>query len=224
MALRVAQAACLTVLLVFLFPFRSCPLLTCALLLTRSPIRRAGYLGHDSYSTLPCHVPSSRRPFLSYSSFSFVCHHHTTLSPPLFPPFLVVGLGGYAHGHSAPGHGRRRVGVVGRRRVVGRVWGSWGNTSSQPGERLGRSVSPVVFGRCAGFESVRWSVGLFLTLFLLRVCLSHCVYLALVWWSGLLLVAECFCMRRSVASLWGFRGCGGGGCGRRRGLCSEGSA
>lgn len=187
-----------------------------------SPMRRAGYLGHDSYSTLPCHVPSSRRPFLLYSFSSSVCHHHSTLLPPLFPLFLVVGRGGYAHGHSAPGHGGRRVGAVGRRRVVGRVWRSWGNTGSQPGERLGRPVSAVVFGRCAGFESVRWSVGLFLTLVLLRVCLSHCVCFALVWWSGLLLVAECICMRRSVASLWVFRGCGGGGCGTTPGLVRRG--
>lgn len=125
----------------------SMPHLACELLLTRScPYAACGYLKHDSYSAPLRHVPSLLRCFLSYSLSSSVPHVVPPYAPVLSPPFPVVGRGGYAYGHSAPGHGGRRVGVVGWRRVVGRVWRSWRNAGSQPGERLGRPVAAVVFG------------------------------------------------------------------------------
>lgn len=76
MALRVAQAACRTVLLVFLFPFRSCPLLACALLLTRS-LPCAARATLDMILTLPCHA-MSRLP-----AAPFFC-------TPFLPPFVTI--------------------------------------------------------------------------------------------------------------------------------------
>lgn len=160
---------------------RVCSLLpcwACALLLTHARtdvvcgfIERVGLPRAPSHDVSPAAV------------FPFFQHPSASCPPPRCSLFwiLVIHDGGYAHGPSAPGDGGGRVGVVGWRRVVGRIWRSWRDAGGQPGERVWRPVAAVVLGRRAGVESVRWEGGWsFRTCFLSSVFLS--LFLSLAAW------------------------------------------
>lgn len=161
---------------------RVCSLLpcwACALLLTHARTDVVcGFIERVGLPRAPSHdvSPAAVFPFFQYPSAS--------CPPPRCSLFwiLVIHDGGYAHGPSAPGDGGGRVGVVGWRRVVGRIWRSWRDAGGQPGERVWRPVAAVVLGRRAGVESVRWEGGwsfrtCFLSSVFLSLFLSCCVAL-----------------------------------------------